>query len=99
MSILLKATPDGLLLPIHAQPGARRNEIVGEHDGRLKVAVVQVAEKGKANKELLRLLAQEFGLSKSQVTLVAGETSSRKVVCLSGVLLEVVQEKLDRWLA
>ena len=36
--IELRATPDGVLLPVHAQPGARRERIVGEHGGRLGIA-------------------------------------------------------------
>ena len=40
---------DGTQLGIKALPGSRRNGITGVHDGLLKVAVTQVAEKGKAN--------------------------------------------------
>ncbi|MCX5643831.1 MAG: DUF167 domain-containing protein [Phycisphaerae bacterium] len=42
--------PEGAILPVRAQPGARRNEIRGEQDGALKVCVTQSPEKGKANK-------------------------------------------------
>lgn len=98
MPIELQETAHGVLLPVHAQPGARRNEICGVHDGRLKVAVTQVAEKGKANKELLKLLAGELDIRRSQLKLVVGEASSRKVVQISDVTKLALEQKLLRWL-
>lgn len=68
----------GTILPVRAQPGARRNEIRGEQDGALKVCVTQSPEKGKANKAIVELLAKSLGLKKSQFELIAGETSHQK---------------------
>jgi uncharacterized protein (TIGR00251 family) len=93
----LRETPDGVVLPVQAQPGARRNALVGLHGGRLKVAVTQVAEKGKANQALTRLIADELGLSKSQVSLIAGETTARKDFLVVGVSHEALRTLiLDR---
>lgn len=94
MDIDLHRTDDGILLPVQAQPGARRNEIAGIHDGRLKVAVTQVAEKGKANRELIKLLARSLRVPKSRVRLASGTTSSRKTVCISGMTLEDIRQRL-----
>lgn len=98
MSLALKETAEGILLPIHAQPGARRNGIVGVHDGRLKIAVTQVAEKGKANQEILKVLTQALGISKSQVGLETGVASSRKVVRVTGITAALLRQKLDELL-
>ncbi len=68
----------GTILPVRAQPGARCDEIRGELGGALKVAVTQVAEKGKANKSIQVLLAKHFQIARSQVVLLSGETSSAK---------------------
>jgi uncharacterized protein (TIGR00251 family) len=76
--IALEACSDGVILPVWAQPGARRNEIRGEQAEMLKVCVTQVAEKGKANKAIAELLAKTLGVRKSQVELLAGETSAQK---------------------
>ena len=78
MPIALEAHPEGTILPVRARAGARRNEISGEQDGMLKVSVTQAPEKGKANKALIALLAKALRLRKSQVELIAGETSPRK---------------------
>lgn len=69
---------DGVLLPVRAQPGARRNGLRGEHDGALKVSVTQVAEKGKANDAIMETLANTLALRRSQIELVSGELSKEK---------------------
>lgn len=95
MAVHLEAHPEGLVLPVRAQPGARKNGITGEHDGALKVAVTQAPEKGKANKALAEVLAREFGLKKSQVRLLSGETSQRKTFLLSGVDAHEIEARLE----
>ena len=66
MAIALEPHPDGTILPVRAQAGARRNEIRGEQDGMLKVCVTQSPEKGKANKALIGVLSRGLSLRKSQ---------------------------------
>jgi uncharacterized protein (TIGR00251 family) len=69
---------DGTILPVRAQAGARRNELRGTQDGMLKVCVTQAPEKGKANKAIIELLSKSLSLRKSQIELIAGETSPQK---------------------
>ena len=76
--IALEPHADGTILPVRAQPGARRNEIRSVQDGQLKVCVTQQPEKGKANKAVAELLAKKLGLKKSQIELLSGETSHQK---------------------
>lgn len=83
--IALEPHAAGTILPVRAQPGARRNEIRGEQDGMLKVSVTQVAEKGKANKALIEVLAKGLSLRKSQFELLSGETSSHKRFLIHGI--------------
>ena len=92
--LALEQTDDGVLLPVHAQPGARKNAIVGVHAGRLKVAVTQAAEKGKANAALVKVLASELGLKRSQLFLRSGPTSSRKTFLVTGVKPDDLKERL-----
>lgn len=74
----LQSHPNGIILPVRAQPGARRNEVRGIQDGALKVCVTQAPEKGKANKAIAEVLAKWLGVRKSQIELVSGETASQK---------------------
>jgi uncharacterized protein (TIGR00251 family) len=62
-------------------PRRSKSELVGVlEDGSLKVKLAAVPEKGKANEELLEVLARTFGVPRNQVEIVAGETSPRKLV-------------------
>lgn len=76
--IRLESHPQGILLAVKAQPGSRQDAIKGWQDGALKVAVTQVAEKGKANRAIMQVLAKQLKLRKSQIELLRGETSSNK---------------------
>ncbi len=92
--IRLEAHAEGTILPVRAQPGARRSGIRGEQDGALKVGVTQVAEKGKANKALLEVLAKELGLRKSQLTLLSGEISPNKRLLVRGIETAQLAERI-----
>ncbi len=92
--INLQPTDHGTLLPVRAQPGARKNAVTGVHDGRLKVAVTQAAEKGKANAALVKVLAAALGIKKSQIELVGGQTSPLKVFLIRGTTMEELQKRL-----
>lgn len=83
--IAVEAHAEGSVLPVRAHPGARRNEVGGEHDGSLRVAVTQAPEKGKANKAIAALLAEKLGVRKSQIELLFGETSSQKRFLVRGL--------------
>ena len=85
MDTVLEDIADGVLLPVRAQPGARRNGVIGVHNGRLKVAVTQVAERGKANDVVLLVLAESLALRRSQLELVAGTTNRDKMVLVRGI--------------
>ena len=49
-------------------------------DGSLKVKLRAVPEKGRANEELLAVIAEHFKVPKGNVELLSGETSRRKRV-------------------
>ena len=69
---------DGLVLPVRAQPGAKRNGIVGEQAGALKVAVSAPAQDGRANAALIEVLREALQLKRSQIELIAGPTGRDK---------------------
>jgi len=69
-----------LVLTLHVQPGAKRTEIQGIHDGALKVRLAAPPVDGKANQALLRFLAEAFGVGQRAVTLEHGQSARHKVV-------------------
>jgi len=67
-------------LVIHVRPGSSRATVGGSHNGALIVAVREPAEHGRATDAALAAVAQAFGVPKSQVRLVSGATSRRKII-------------------
>lgn len=49
-------------------------------DGSWKIRLAAVAEDGKANAELIRFLAGEFGVSRDKVTIISGASARMKLV-------------------
>jgi uncharacterized protein (TIGR00251 family) len=95
----LQSHPDGALLAVRAQAGARRNEVRGIQDGALKVRVTQAPEKGKANKAIAELLAKWLGVRKSQIELVSGETAPQKKFLVRAIGQEALAERIKAKLA
>ena len=81
----LQERSGGVVLAVKAQPGARRNGIVGTHAGALKVAVSAAPENGKATAAIIELLADELDLSRSDIQLLTGATNRNKQFLLTGV--------------
>jgi uncharacterized protein len=90
----LEQTAAGVVVPIRAHAGARRNGISGIHNGELKVSVTQSAEKGKANKAILGMLGEELGLRLSQLELISGATSPQKRLLVREMTLEELQQRI-----
>ncbi len=69
-----------LTLELHTQPRASHSEVVGLRDTHVKVRIAAPPVDGQANGELVKLLARELGVAKSQVRIVKGAGSRFKRV-------------------
>jgi uncharacterized protein (TIGR00251 family) len=80
------AEKDGsLTFKVQVVPRASRSEIVGEHNGALRIRLSAPPVDGAANEELVRILARAFGVARGFVAITAGHTSKNKQVRVSGV--------------
>lgn len=59
-------------ISVRAQPGAKRAGIAGEWNRHLKIAVRAPAQDGRANEELIEVLAQVLSVRASEVELLSG---------------------------
>jgi hypothetical protein len=76
--------PDAELI-VRLQPRARRNAIVEERDGVLRVTVAAAPVDGQANAALCKLIAKRAGVARGRVSVVRGERSRDKVVRVEGL--------------
>lgn len=70
---------------VHIRPGAREQKVEKVDEGRYKVWVRAIPEKGKANAEMMEALAEYFHVPKSAVRIVIGKTAREKLVEIIGL--------------
>ena len=87
-------TEEGVILSVRAQPRSSRAGIDGLLGDAVKVRIRCAPVDGKANRELVETLADEFGLAKSNVVFKSGETSKQKRLLLRGVSAADVERRL-----
>ena len=75
--------PGGWLLAVHAQPGAKRSQVLGPHGDALKIRLAAPPVEGRANDELIAFLAEVLGVPKRCVRVVKGGSSRRKTVLVA----------------
>lgn len=81
---LCTVAADGIVLGLHIQPRASRNEVCGVQDNALKIRLTSPPVDGAANKLCRDFLAELFHVPRSAVEIVSGETSRHKRVRVSG---------------
>ena len=90
---------EGVVLRIKARAGGRLNGITGIQNGRLRVSVTQIPERGKANQAILKLLAKQLGLRGSQLELIGGENASEKRFLVRGITPQEIDRRIEDKLA
>ena len=84
-------TQEGVVLNVRAQPRSSKAGLDGIVGDAVKVRIRCAPVDGKANKELIEMLADAFGLPKSCVAFKSGETSKQKRILLMGVTGDAVR--------
>jgi uncharacterized protein (TIGR00251 family) len=82
-------------IDLRVSPGAARSAIVGRHGTGWKVRVAAAPEAGRANAELVRLLAAVLGVPERNLSIVSGRQSRTKVVAVEGIDLVEAEQRLD----
>jgi hypothetical protein len=85
---------DGIVLNIRVVPRASRSEIVGLHDGALKIRIAAPPVDGAANAELIKILANTFNVAKSNVEIISGVASKTKQCRIRGITSSQIEAVL-----
>jgi uncharacterized protein (TIGR00251 family) len=93
----IASTQDGILITVHVIPNVSQTGILLEHDGGITMRVNAPPVKGKANREIVKWLSKKLGTPSSRIRIVAGLTSSLKVIAIIGMnengFLEAIRQK------
>ena len=74
------------------QPSSTQKKITRMQDGTVKIYLNAAPEKGKANKELIKFLSEKLNISKSDIHITGGKTSSIKTLAIRNM----TEEKFNR---
>ena len=84
--IPFKKTKNGITIEVKVEPRSSQKGIAGVMDNNvLKVKLTSPPVEGAANEQLIEVIAEELKVKRSQVKVIRGHTSKRKVVEISGV--------------
>ena len=72
-----------MLIQVKVKPNARTSELVQEADGTWLARLKSPPVDGKANEELVALLAGHFKCRKAAISIKAGSTGRTKLVKIS----------------
>jgi uncharacterized protein (TIGR00251 family) len=84
-----------VLIDVHVVTRAGHAGIAGRRDNALLVRLNAPPVDGRANAELIAVLARALAVPKSAVAITAGERSRRKRVRISGISVEIARVRLD----
>ena len=82
---LPRSSPLEALLAVRVKPRAARAGVLGRYGDGIKVAVRAAPEGGKANRELLQVLATALGLGSGALSIAAGAGAQDKRVRVTGI--------------
>jgi len=89
---------DQVVFKVQVVPRSSRSEVVGEHNGSLRVRIAAPPVEGAANEELIRILAKTFNVSRSAVKILSGYNSKVKQIGIEGSTNEIaVRLSSDSW--
>ncbi|HUU57144.1 MAG TPA: DUF167 domain-containing protein [bacterium] len=83
-------------LEVEVAPRSRKPGVVGRRGGALRVRVASPPEGGRANKELVALVARFLGVRRGAVSVVRGATSRRKLLEVEGLAEDELAAALAR---
>ena len=91
---LISERDNAAAFAVKVQPRARKNEIKGEIDGALKVALTAAPIEGRANEACIEFFSKLLKVPRSSITIASGASSRNKVLRIAGVTAQYVRDRL-----
>jgi len=94
--IALHETAAGVTFAVKVRPRARRNAVVGELGGAVKIALTAPPIDGRANQACIEFLAELLSLPRSAIEIVSGQSSRSKLIRVAGISVQQLRVLLHR---
>ncbi len=85
MRIPYKKTKEGVLIEVKVEPRSSRKGIAGLMENVVKVKLTAPPVDGAANEQLIEIISEATGVRKSDIRILKGLSSKRKLVEIKGV--------------
>ncbi len=91
----IQESQNHVILQVHVKPGSKKQELILDPiDKKIVILVKAPPDKGKANKELIKLLAKILGKSSSEISIIAGQTSRDKTIKIENYTIRDIERKI-----
>lgn len=94
MAFAVKDSAEGARFALRVQPRAARNAVAGMLGDAVKLAVTAPPVDGKANEAVVEFLAALFGVAKSSIAIVSGQSGRNKVIAVRGRTADEIRKAL-----
>lgn len=89
----------GAALTVRVTPRSSKTTFGGVlEDGTVRIRVSAPPLEGRANKALIKFIAEVLGVNKSRVEIVAGEKGLDKILSIIDMSAEQVEERIQGWM-
>ncbi len=90
----VRNSSEGATFAVKVHPRAKKDAITGEVGDALKISLTAPPVEGRANEACIEFLAKLLKVSRSSVTIAAGQNSRNKVIRVAGLSAEEVRKRL-----
>jgi len=94
----IKSSKQGVILRVHVVPGSSQSLFPAGYNQWRKCIEIKVhseAKDNKANNEVTKTVAEFFGMSVKDVTLMSGQNSREKTIFLGNISIDMVCSQLE----
>ncbi len=85
MKIPYKKSKNGIAIEVKVEPRSSKKAISGVMGNVLKVKLTAPPVEGAANEQLIEVISEATGIRKSNIRIVRGASSKRKVLEIEGI--------------
>lgn len=69
-----------MYIRVTAHPGAKKESVLKESDTEFTISVKEEAERNLANRRIVQIIAEEFGIEPERIRMISGHRSRRKII-------------------
>lgn len=94
MSLSIQKAQAGAAIMVQVVPRASKDEVAGLQGAAIKIRLAAPPVDGAANDALVKFLAKALRVRTSDIEIIAGHTSRKKLVSIIGLTPDEVQNRL-----